>query len=71
MKTLEKNNANDAGRMIRTLCVLFLAIVLKNRVTNTFSWEWSMLMIAVIVALFAGNAYVTFLKRSAQRRLSN
>jgi hypothetical protein len=63
METLEKNSANDAGRMIRTLCVLFLAIVLKSHVTNTFHWGWSMLMVAVIVGLFAGNAYVTFQKK--------
>jgi hypothetical protein len=64
METLERNNAKDVRMMIRTLCVLFLAIVLKSHVTNTFRWEWSMLMIAVIVGLFLSNVYVTFQKRS-------
>jgi hypothetical protein len=64
MTTLEKNNAKDARGMLHILCVLFLAIILKSYVTNTFSWGWSILAIAVIVGLCAGNAYVTFQKRS-------
>jgi glucose-6-phosphate-specific signal transduction histidine kinase len=52
----ERKNTDDASRMIRTLCVLFLVILLTNYFTGTLMWHWLILMAVVIVAFFIVNA---------------
>lgn len=64
MTTLEKKNLNDATGMIRTLCVVFLAIVLKNYSIGNFSWQWTILMIVVIVSLFVFKSLMALQRNS-------
>jgi hypothetical protein len=64
MTSMKKHNANDVGRMIRTLGLLAFAIILKSHETNTFSLFGSMVMIAVVAIVVAINAY-----GSAQKRI--
>jgi type IV secretory pathway VirB2 component (pilin) len=58
MKTSERENTSDAGNMIQTLCVLSVGILLTNYTTGDFSWQSTVLMVAVILAAFVSNAFV-------------
>lgn len=55
MTTMKKQNRSDVGRMIRTLCLLAFAVILKSYATDTFSLIGSTLIIGVIVIVFAIN----------------
>lgn len=64
MKTLKRNNTNDAGRMIQTMCVLFLGIHLTNYITGNFSWQSTILMITVTAVAFVSNIFITVEQKS-------
>lgn len=71
MKKRERNNTDAATGMTLTLCVLFFAILLRDYSTGNFGWHWTILMIAVIVSLFVGNALVTLLQKARQSNSSD
>ena len=57
MTTIERNNAGNAARIIQTLCVLFLAILLKGYTTGHIGGQWTLAIFAVIAGVFIGNAF--------------
>jgi hypothetical protein len=56
MTTLERNDSNDAARIIQTLGVLFMAIVLKGYSTGYVTGQWTIVVMTIIAAVFVGNA---------------
>lgn len=64
MKTLKSKSNNDAGRMIQTLCLLFLGIHLTNYTTGDFSGQSTMLMIVVTVVILASTFFITVQQKS-------
>ena len=58
MITQERNNGRHVAGIIRTLGVVFLAIILKAHVVGTVSWQWAIIMITVLISLFVVDALV-------------
>jgi len=71
MKKRERSNTDEATGMIRTLCVLFFAILLRDYSTGNFGWHWTIVMIVVIVSLFVGYALVSLQHKARQSNSKN
>ena len=49
---------DTSSKMIRTLCVLFFAIVLREYSTGTLEWDWVIPMGTIIICFMLVNAIV-------------
>jgi hypothetical protein len=60
----ERKNSNDVVGMIRSLGILFAAIILRDYTTGSLTWQWTILMTAVLICLFVGGALVSLHQKS-------
>jgi hypothetical protein len=61
-----KQETDNPGKMIQTLCVLFFAILLRDYSTNNLQWHWLIPLAAAIICLIFVNASVILQQKARQ-----
>jgi general stress protein CsbA len=64
MATGKRKYSRDIVGMIRALAVLFLAIILKGYTTGSFSWQWIIIMTAIVISLLVGSTLMRLKQKS-------